>query len=317
MKKIETKVLSKDKNYIVGLIVFAFAFFLYTIVIRLAIPSFTDEPKKKELSIPFVKDYMEANFTFSFTDNQPHHIEITAPNGALVQKDSDAEQVVVSVKDVTAGTYFITITAEEEIKVNASVECISAIVSERTEAISVTSVISGLRIYFIDGDVCVSWDDTGLGKIDVKVSNPSNMQVLDSQTVSGTFYRGKLSEGIEEVEVYVVPASEARIDGAGITYTVPVVRTIKASLDVPDVDLVNTETFTVTGHFDVPIEVTVTDNGDNIYNKKFDEGDATIEIPLSGVNNDLVVYLKDVSTYNQITYSFSVTRDLVAPSLYL
>ena len=274
-----------------------------------------EEGEKKELSIPFVKDYMEANFGFTFTDDQPHHIEITAPNGSVVKKDSENAEVIVSVQDVTAGTYSIVITAEEEIKVDASVECVSAIVSEHTESISVTSVISGLKIYFVDGNICVEWDDTGLGKIDVRITNPSTMQVIDSQTVSGTIYNGKLPEGIEEVEVYVVPASEARIDGAGITYTVPVVSTIDASIEVPDYDLVNTESIQVIGHFNIPVQVRVSDNGDFIYDKKFDEGDQIIEIALSGVNNDLVVYLKDVSTGNQITYSFAITRDLVAPTL--
>lgn len=270
---------------------------------------------EKTLSIPFMKDYREANFTFEFEDEQMHHITITGPNGSVTTKDSDALTVIVKVPNAISGTYEISIKAEEEITVKSNVECITAAVSEVTQDISVTSVISGLEMYFSDGNLRLKWDDTGLGKINVRVTNPSSMQVLGEETVTDNTFSLNLAQNVEEVEIFVVPASEARIDGAGITYTIPVIRDIDASIVPPDINLTNIETVTFNASFGRDIEVVITENGDTVFDETYEAGETEITAPLNGVNNDIVVTLIDIQTNNRVTYEFSITKDMIAPTL--
>lgn len=268
------------------------------------------------LTVPLAKDYKEAIFTFEFADEQMHHIEITTPDGSVVTKDSESETVMVRVNGASAGTYEVYITAENDIDVTARVECINATVSEVNESITVTSQFSGLKIYFVDGALVVAWDDNGIGKVNVSVTNPETMQKLASTTVDGTLYKLPLSASVKEVEVYVVPASEAKIDGAGITYTVPVVREVPGTAVMPTETLTNTNDIPFTVNLQEDMWVIIHDNGDQVFMEKFEAGEHTINAPLNGVNNDVVVYLCDKDN-NMVSYSFSITKDIIAPSLSL
>ncbi len=290
--------------------------FLLTFLLYLAFPITVYAQEESFLTVPLAKDYKEAIFTFEFTDEQAHHIEITTPDGSVVTKDSESETVMVRVNGASAGTYEVHITAESDIDVSARVECINASVSEVNENITVTSQFSGLKIYFVDGALVVSWDDNGIGKVNVSVTNPETMQKLASTTVDGTLYKLPLSASVNEIEVYVVPSTEAKIDGAGITYTVPVVREVPGTAVMPTETLTNTNDIPFTVNLQEDMWVLIYDNGDEVFYEKFEAGEHTINAPLNGVNNDVVVYLCDKNN-NMVSYSFSITKDIVAPSLTL
>lgn len=301
------KTISKISYLILGIALFTF--------IGL-VPITAHAEEIKNLSIPFQKDYKVANFTFTFEDEQYHHITITAPDGASVSKDSDQKVVEVSVYDIVSGTYAIEIRAAEPITVAATVEGVTGTVKEVGEVnISVTSVISGLKKYYIDGDLCLEWDDTGLGSMNVKVTNPATMQVIASDTIDGTFYRTPIDSKVENVEIYIVPSSEARLYGAGITYTIPVIREIAGSVEVPNYTLTNIETVKFNASVQKDMRIKVTENGDTVLDTEYAAGDYEIEVPINGINNDFVVTLIELDTNNQATYSFNIIKDMVAPTL--
>lgn len=272
--------------------------------------------EESNLTVPLAKDYKEAIFYFEFEDEQMHHIEITAPDGSIVTKDSESETVMVRVDSASAGVYKVSITAENDIEVTARVECVNASVSEVNENITVTSQFSGLKIYFVDGNLVVKWDDNGIGKVNISVTNPETMQKLASETIDGTIYSLPLSSTVKEIEVYVVPSSEAKIDGAGITYTVPVIRDVPGTAIMPTETLTNTNDIPFTVNLQEDMWVIINDNGDQVFMEHFEAGEHTINAPLNGVNNDVVVYLCDKDN-NMISYNFSITKDIVAPSLTL
>lgn len=267
-------------------------------------------------TIDFLKDYNKAEFTFMFKDEQSHNIEITTPSGAVVTKESDSMEVLVRVDDARKGKYVINITAENDIDVEINVECFNTTISESVDDITVTSQFSGLKIYFIDGDLCLNWDDNGLGNVNIEVTNPANMQKIANETVSIPPYRLSLVETVEEVEIYIVPSAESRVDGAGITYTIPVVRSVPGSVTIPDITLTNADTVPISVSLQEAMTVWVTGNGDNIYEESFEPGEHTIKIPLNGVNNDIIVYLVDANNNMQST-SFGIVKDIVAPTLSL
>ena len=301
------KALNKFSYIFFGLLVFA--------IVGL-FPIKVNAEETKNMTIPFSKEYKVANFTFQFEDEQVHQIVISAPNGSQVTKESVDKVVTVSVYDIVVGTYVIDIYAEEPISVIATVEGVTGTVKDVGDVdISVTSVISGLKKYFVDGDLCLEWDDTGLGSMNIKITNPATMQVIASDTVNENFYRCSIDSKVENVEIYIVPSSEARIYGAGITYTIPVVRDIEGNIVLPDFSLTNEETISFDASVLVPMSIKITENGDTVSNLDYEPGDYEITIPLNGINNDIVVTLIEKSSNNQKTYEFNMIKDMVAPTL--
>ena len=301
------KALNKFSYIFFGLLVFA--------IVGL-FPIKVNAEETKNMTIPFSKEYKVANFTFQFEDEQVHQIVISAPNGSQVTKESVDKVVTVSVYDIVVGTYVIDIYAEEPISVIATVEGVTGTVKDVGDVdISVTSVISGLKKYFVDGDLCLEWDDTGLGSMNIKITNPATMQVIASDTVNENFYRCSIDSKVENVEIYIVPSSEARIYGAGITYTIPVVRDIEGNIVLPDFSLTNEETISFDASVLVPMSIKITENGDTVSNLDYEPGYYEITIPLNGINNDIVVTLIEKSSNNQKTYEFNMIKDMVAPTL--
>ena len=281
----------------------------------LSFPLIVLAEERKELVMPLAKDYQEANFTFEFQDSQLHKIKITTPSGGVVEKESEAESVLMTVNDASSGNYIVEITAENEIKVDVRVECISGTVTETPDLPSVEKQFSNLSINFLDGNLVVTWADNGIGKVNISVTNPKSMQKLTSEVVDGTEFTYELSSDIDEVEVFLVPATEAKIDGAGVTYTVPVVRSVAGELEVPESGITNAQAFPVSVSIREPMTLKVVDNGDIIYNEKIKES-GTFNVTLPGVNNKITVYLIDEKG-NGISKSFDITKDVIAPTLTL
>lgn len=271
--------------------------------------------EEKEMSVPLAKDYKEAVFLFDFEDEQIHEISITSPDGSMTYKTAEDAHVEVSIFDAVKGEYVVLITAEEDITVKAMVECKNGNIAEVEANLTISSVISGLRIYFIDGDLCISWDESGIGMVNIKVTNPKNMQILDSSTVEGTVYRLKLDDTVgSEVEVNVVPAREAKTGGTGVTYTVSIVRDVSGEVELPAVSIINKNEISFDVQLIEPMTVIVTDNGVTVYAEDFDIGEHTVTTPVKDDANEMVVYLRDAN-YNMKSCSFTVTKDMIAPTL--
>lgn len=270
-----------------------------------------------DTSITLNKDYKEAIFQFIFSDNQSHSITITTPTGDVIEKESDAEEVIMKVTMATSGKYLVKIVAENEIEYDAKVECLNVPVSETTENITVTSQFSNLLFYFSDGNLNVTWANNGIKKVNVEVTNPDTLQKLAKETVEGNKYSLKLAESVKEVEVYLVPSTEARIDGAGVKYTLQVVRDVPGIVYVPSEELTNQEYVPVTVSLEEDnMSVLIYCNGEVVYEEALGKGEYTIKTKLNGVDNDIVVYVLDAKQ-NRVSYSFSCVKDIVAPSLSL
>ena len=78
--------------------------------------------EKKELSVSIEKDAGEAVFYFDFDENQEYEIEITEPDGSVINKTVDDLSGKVVISDVQKGDYSIRIYAENPISVRSRVE---------------------------------------------------------------------------------------------------------------------------------------------------------------------------------------------------
>lgn len=273
--------------------------------------------EKKELSVSIEKDAGEAVFYFDFDENQEYEIEITEPDGSVINKTVDDLSGKVVISDVQKGDYSIRIYAENPISVKSRVELKSTPSSTVSESgVTVSSSLTNLKLFFEDGQLVVTWDDTDVGKVNISVTNPKTMQKIANDSVSGTRYTLPISEEIDNIEVYIVPANSSRIDGAGVSYTLDVVRTIPVDVVFPDMTITNKETIPVSIKAKEEVSCTVTNNGIEVYNEDFKEGSVNVDIPITALKNDLVFSFSD-KRGNINNYTFRIEKDLVAPTITL
>lgn len=274
---------------------------------------------EKSLSVTLENSVGEAVFQFTFDDGQPHDITITDPDGKQFFQTSEEKSVSVSVSNAQAGAYSILITGQDaEINMTGAKVVVNktpaATVSD--SGVTVSSVLTDLKIFFMDGVLYVTWKDTNVGSVNVSVTNPKNMQKIDSSSVSGTIYSFQLSDSIETVEVYVVPASSAKIAGAGVSYTLDVVRDLPATVNVDEYVLTNQGNATVSLDLQNDFEIVVKNNDNEIYHENLKAGVQDITFPLDAMTNNLVFYVIDDKN-NIKTTSATYVKDLVAPVITL
>lgn len=271
--------------------------------------------QEKKLQVTLSQEYKTATFYFEFEESKEYNVTVTSPNGVATNKTITGEQGEVSIDDVVQGDYEITISADGTVEMNARVECKKASVTDNTNNVTISSSLTDLMLFFVDGDLCITWKDTGVGKINVVVTNPENMQRIVNTTVSGTEYRTSIPENVKEIECYLVPASSAKVEGAGVKYTLNVIRELDGNVIFPEVSVINSDIYKV--HVEVADNTTVVvDNNDSrIYEEHFAEaGIYEVELELTGTNNYVTAYIID-SKNNMNSYSTLVTKDMLAPQI--
>lgn len=292
--------------FFIGLFVFLITIF--------KVPSFAQE---KDLNVNLSKDVGVAVFYFEFGTEQNYDVTITLPNAETVNQPISGSSGTITISDAMAGNYAIYITAEGDISVNARVELNnnkSTVLAE--SGVTISSSITGLMLYFVDGNIGGRWSDTGLGKINVTVTNPKNMQILHNVSVDGDKFLLDISDNIQEIEVYLVPASNAKIKGAGVSYTLPVVRELDADIILPDRELTNRDTAIITAVLGNDYTVEITDNKNTVYKEDLPAGEHEIEFPLNAMDNTIKVYVSDPQK-NTVTYTCNMKKDIIAPTLRL
>lgn len=292
---------------------FFIGLFVFLITI-LKVPSFAQE---KDLNVNLSKDGGVAVFYFEFGSEQTYDVTITLPNAEIVNQPISGVSGTVTITDPIAGNYMIHIASEGDISVNARVELNSnksTVLSE--SGVSISSSITGLMLYFVDGNIGGRWNDTNLGKVNVTVTNPKTMQILHNVSVDGDKFLLDISDDIQEVEVYLVPASNSKIKGAGVSYTLPVIRDLDAEIILPEKELTNKDTAVITAVLGSDYTVEITGNRNTVYKEDLPAGEYEIEFPLYSLDNAIKVYVSDPQK-NTVTCTFNIRKDIIAPTLRL
>lgn len=271
----------------------------------------------KEQSVEINKEAGEAVFCFDFETSQSYDIAITKPSGEVVNSSVNSDETKVSIQDPEIGEYKIYITAPEEINVKSRVELKSEkSIKASSGSVQISSSISNLRLFFMDGKICGTWTDTNLGKVNVTVTNPQNMQKLINTTVSGTSFSFDVPENITEIQIYLVPASSAKVEGAGISYTMEVIRHVPADVIFPASAITNQNSIPVQLLLRDRLSVKVLENNLEVFSSEFESGEHSIEVPLNGTDNNIIVYVID-GKGNINTHEFLIEKDIVAPTIKL
>lgn len=277
-------------------------------------PSFSDE---KDMTVQIDKKVGEALFDFVFDTKQNYQIDITRPDGEIYSANYSDDHVSVAIQNPPVGEYMVHISAEEEIVLSAKLQLkANPSVAISNSEITVSSSIVNLVLYFKDGNLEGKWDDTGIGNVNVVITNPANMQRIVSDTVDGTNFSYSIPENVDEVEVYLVSASSSKIEGAGMKYTIPVVRSVPGNIIFPELTITNQESISITADLQDRLTVIVFDNKNEVYNETLASGVHNIDVPLMANSNSICVYLVDAAG-NTITSNMQVDKDMTAPTFNL
>lgn len=271
---------------------------------------------EKEQSVQIEKNYGEAVFHFDFATEQEYEITITDSYGNAKVCTVNTNAASVSILNPTVGEYSILITAEEDISVESKVELKNQLNITPDDKISVSSVISGLHLYFADGSICGSWNDTQIGSVNVTITNTKNMQILYSNTVKDTAFSYELADTVEEIQIYLVPTNNAKTEGAGVSYTLEVVRDLPGEVQFPNQSITNQDGIDAELFLQEDLDVIVTENSSVIYEEEIESGEHSLYIPLAGIDNRIEVILMDAKG-NFITYPYYIERDIIAPTIKL
>lgn len=277
-------------------------------------PAFSAE---KDMTVNIDKKVGEALFEFEFDALQDYQIEIVRPDGETYSANYSDDHVSVAIQNPPVGEYSVHISADDEIAVSAKLQLrANPSVTINNSEITVSSSIVNLLLYFKDGNLEGKWDDTGIGNVNVVITNPANMQRIVSETVSGTSFSYSIPDNVDEVEVYLVSTSSAKVEGAGTKYTIPVVRSVPGKIIFPDLTITNQESISVTADLQDNLTVVAYDNNNEVYNEALQAGVHDIVVPLMANNNSICVYLIDASG-NIITSEKQIDKDMTAPTFNL
>ena len=257
-------------------------FAVFAITFGMSLTSFAAE---KEVKVDLSEGYTQANFYFAFEYSQDYDIVITNPAQEQKQYTIMGDSGTVTIDNIIAGTYTISIKASESVDFKSSprVELLKNSVDSSHGNISVSSNVSGLKIWFEDGVLKAKWDDTNIGRVNIQIN------------------------------FYIVPASSSKISGAGSSYSVKVIKDVPGDIIFGDKNLYNTNIYDFKAVLYGNTTITVLENGSEVFSQLYkDAGEYDIEVPLNDLDNNMVVYVID-GNGNLNSYKTSITKDIIAP----
>lgn len=237
----------------------------------------------------------------------------------------DSDSCTINVQDVKKGTWRVEVTTSSETETTAEEVIgkikVAAKAIDKTafsvDNVSVARDIVGLCVYTKDNNVVVEWSDQCVGNVIVTVTDNNNAQIIDKQTVQGTYYEHEIPTLTKEITVNVVPSKSASVKGANSQYNV------KMDYD-PDVN-VSYEDREYTNLASIMVHVCLNDTyslimecNDNVteQTEKLQTGEYDFEIPLNEGLNKVKTYIVD-SDHNMKSFTYEITRDSIQPALSL
>ena len=271
----------------------------------------------------------ETTFVFTFSYVQNYEVTLIAPNGEYYDVSAYAKEVRIPVPSTRNGVYSYKIFADDaefsyEVNVINSDKIIATVGESKP---TVAENVTALQIWFENGELCASWVYNG--KVNITVTDPAKMNRLaNEKQYTKSKIRVAIPDGTNTVEFFIVPSTDSKISGSGLTYTLEVVREIKAKMEFPLESIVNWDRVTV------PVTV----NGDGItmrayvnsftigessyndgkinpvVNTELSKGEQTVDIPLVSVTNNIVVVFVDKKGNGNI-YTRQYIRDMQSPTI--
>lgn len=293
-----------------------------------AVPSYA-ATKMFTLSVP--ETCYNAEFDIECPNDTEHKYSYTlqSPDGAMYTVTWDENNKLEQfVETAAAGNWTVMVSdnmedtdAEESIgNVKVSVKKNVERSSETTESsTAIVKEISGLRIYFKDSSIVVSWGDDAVGNVNVQVINAKTLEKYYNNTVTDKSVEVPVPDGVTDFTVTVVPSTDSSIPGAtqSYTYTTPdwFINNTTDSVTFPE--------YSNTNQVEFPFHVQTGDSYALEYyindqrvggEDMMPAGEYDLKIPISEGTNDIKIYLVD-GKGNMKSWSDRVVLDTKAPTL--
>ena len=271
----------------------------------------------------------ETIFVFSFSTVQDYEVTLISPTGEYYNVNASAKEVRIPVDGTKDGTYSYKIFAENnefsyEVNVINSDKIVATVGESKP---TVAENVTALQIWFENGELVASW--VYQGKVNLTVTDPSKMnRIANEKEYTKNKFRLAIPEGTDSIQFFIVPSTDSKVAGSGLTYTMDVVREIKAEMEFPQESLVNWDRVVI------PVNIresgitvkayvntfTVGESNCNdgkispVISMELDPGTKDLEIPLVSVMNNIVVAFMDKKG-NANLYSRQYIRDMQSPTI--
>lgn len=281
------------------------------------------------LSVP--ETCYNAEFTIECAADTNHEFAYTlqSPSGAMYTVTWDENKELKQfVETAESGDWTVMVNdGKTESDANESIGNVKVTVKKNVEkssettdsSTSIAKEISGLRIYFKDDAVVVSWEDETVEKVNVQVINAKTLEKYYNDTVSNKFVEVPVPADVTDFNVTVVPSTDASVPGAtqSYTYTKPswFMNNTTDSITFPEYSNTNQVELNVHVQIGDPYAVEYYINDARVGGEEMMQaGTYDFSLPISEGTNNIKVYLVDQKG-NMKSWSDKVVLDTTAPTL--
>jgi len=274
----------------------------------------------KTYTISIIKEYEAIQITTEFENIEYCNILLRSPSGMYyeaISSDNTSSTFIINTPEIGEWSAIVSssLNSLEGFKITAKGlgESATAI----SKPIDIASDIIGLKIFMVDNTLHCSWGNNG--RVSVKVTNAKTLQVLDARTVDATdYYTYTINDkDIEEVLVYLVPATSSSIENAGIQYTISVKNELNGQVTFESVGVTNSDTIKAYAKLDDSYRIEIYGDGLKIIETELlGPGNYEFNLETQVGRNQFVAYVVDENG-NKNSFSMTMYKDVIAPDLYL
>lgn len=286
--------------------------------------------REKTLTAQIDKAYASAKFLVTCENAHEYDITVKSPKGQIysAQEGEDKKSASCAIQNVDAGTWTIHIRIKDEdtntasgigaarVKIEGSMQTFSAV----SDDIEVAQDITGLKMFFRDETFVCTWNDDSVGDVIITVTDEATQQQLASDTVSGGEYTLDVDPvAHKKVIVTIVPSVSYNIEGAQKTFTLSTKNSPSATVSYDGASIVNTDTIPVVVKLEKPYRITAFSGKKEIYESDgvVNAGEKDLDLKTDVGDNHFSVYVIDPDTGYERSTSFTVTKDVTPPTIYM
>ena len=285
----------------------------------------------KAFALTLTETCYNVEFTIDCPNDKNHEFSYTlqAPDGAMYtvtwDENDELKQYVdtaeagewtVMVNDGQTGTDAQEAIGNVKVTAKKNVEKSSETTDNST---SIAKEISGLRIYFKDSSIVVSWEDDTVEKVNVQVINAKTLEKYYNDSVSDKSIEVPVPDDVNDFTITVVPSTDTSVPGAqqSYTYTRPTWFTNNTTDSITFPEYSNTNQTELNVHVQIgdPYAVEYYINDSRVGGEDtMQAGTYDFSLPISEGTNNIKVYLVDQKG-NMKSWSDKVILDTKAPTL--
>lgn len=288
----------------------------------LLLPKIEINAAEKEIDVPLDKEYSSCTVKLEFSTPGTYSATITSPKQEVYEFSKIDDTTMSCIIDkAVSGNWNISIsnTSVSDIgKVKVTVTAAKEQDTNLVDDIQVGKDISGLKIFFVDDTINVTWADDSCGDVNISITNLDNGEIIVQESVKEPYFSCELPTDATRITVSVVPSSSANIDGAALVYTYDVNNHPNATVTFPDVAIINTDTISVETVLNSSYGIYVKDNEKNVFQKDLlVPGSYTFEIPVEVEGENVIKFYFVDEQGNMRSTTKTIIKDTTAPKIEL